>query len=466
MSTPDEQNTPLVGDKTTGKGAAPSDAPKRNDKRKIHPPVMACLVLLGLVAASILAIVITTIILQYGVYARPNTTDEDADKPIRTFQSFAFILSGPLTPLGVFFAGAVAAFVLYTCMNPKRKILLGLQEMILLSILFIATLTFQTILVVESLNLKKYSETIHSASDAEVIGLEAIDLDYVGQYFTSPLGEYVRSTNAYFLVATIIMFGALLFMSVFICLKSGRSEVEDDSIWSKRLAGCGISGIFPIVAMFALLAVCVSHLLLCILQIYTNAIVDDRNYWVIFSDASISYSLCFFLTGWMFYAWLLGVFAYKSLVFKAVTFVFAIITSLVVFQQICGVGVEDGGMIHPCKADEWDISYSDSLIAFCMKQRSERSDHSGLWTWYFFNTWAFAILAAAAAVALVVSLMCTRKSISRFETAGSSLKAHDSGSEGELIFTRTKRATKKTASAVPTAEAYVRGAYFLSDDEQ
>jgi hypothetical protein len=399
--------------------------------------LLGLLLVILVIFLSVVAISIATTILQYGYYDQRYTNGLD---DVITRHTFAFILSGPLTPLSMFFIGAVGAFSVFTILQYKT-IALSLFHAVVLVLLGLFAFGHQIWSVVLMHDLDKTADEANSDRDDPLAPLSSEQLKYPIGFFTSPLFHYVLGTNYYLIFAIFVLVITVIVLYLKLVKPQGGEAVspnhkpglvEKISLWT---------------AIFLLCAACLLHTLFSLLVVYTSALDSEQKYWVAFADAAISYNFAFILSGWIAYAWLSGMFSAHALVFKIFTMIVAIIVVfLFIIQLFIPLG-GDGSVVDTCGDTIFEGGgHPEIAVFFCTRDQEEREEHRSIWTWYVVNTCIFFAAAIAATVAACASLVCTVKR--GWEPSSAPFKARSSDNENEQSFLMQQN---------------LRGAYFADD---
>jgi hypothetical protein len=385
--------------------------------------LLGLLLVILVIFLSVVAISIATTVLQYGYYDQAETNGLD---DVITRHTFAFILSGPLTPLSMFFIGAVGAFAVFTILQYKT-IALSLFHMIVLVLLGLFAFGHQVWSVVLMSRLNTETDCLNSELDEDYCAGSTEQLKYLTGFFTSPLFHYVLGTNYYLIFAiAVLVFAVIALYWKLVKPKGGEAVssnhkpglVEKISLW---------------IAIFLLCAACLLHTLFSLLVVYTRALDSEQKYWVAFADAAISYNFAFILSGWIAYAWLSGMFSAHALVFKIFTMLVAIIVVFLFIVQLFIPLGGKGSVVDSCGNTTFEGGgHPELAVLFCTRDQEEREEHRSIWTWYVVNTFIFFAAAIAATVAACASLVGTVKR--GWEPSGAPFKAHSSDNENDQSF--------------------------------
>lgn len=420
--------------------------------------IASLLVLVG----SFFAISVATFVLQYLKLERPHTPGDDE---IVTLHTYAFLLSGPLTPLCMFFVGAVGAYAASTAVDMAKKrpsgVVFKLSEWFIFGLMWAVAMMCQIWLVAKLSLFKSYSQQVQSTPDSRPGSTTELDVQYLDGWFTSPLSVYVLGTNAYY-IGALAAIGVLLGgLGVYVQYNDGiASKLKHRVVAASNTTIQWVANSFVALSVIGMLMLCVSHFLLCVIFVYNSPLIDEKHYWVIFTDAAVSYNFVFFFAGWVFFAWYLGVFAFKSYILKVATVVVGVVVLFISLTQLFAWGL-NYDMLASCYDNIYTGEiYIDGEIGFCELQYAERRDHAGVWNWYFVNTILFMSFTALTTVATAMTLCCSRGDDRYIPVQG---KKRDSGSETEAILRLNRVATRSSASAkvdLLQTESAPRGAYF------
>lgn len=401
----------------------------------------------ALLSVAILVLLVLSSVFQFVEFNRTHVIDSETEEPLcdtQTRFTAAFVLSAFLQPSAILFSGAAFAYIF--ARGADSKSYLGAVngiDVALFSFLVILAIVFLGVpgFWYADAELRNEANELHSAADEEWDWSPEGSVPYAIQWFTSPLGSWVRGTNIFILLATCLQY--IIIVSVFFLQRKTRGERDTALASLTRDGGKLTRGRRVIIVLLDILTVllvlgALSHTLMAFLAEFTSELGEDQFYWMMF-NSSVHLSLVFFVAGWCLYFFLSrGWWTYPAQARgEAGWSLAATLVTIVASGTALGFSIFHLISIYEdCQTTVFSITEGDSelKIGVCNLIAEERQERTAALFWHRFNAWWLIVATAGVLLTSAVSLFARPQTILHDKKA-------QSGSEDEALLRGTRRSS-------------------------